>query len=63
MKMDDTIEVVTDKMDDMVPPQDGDVTAVKKKKRKKKAKHTSVTTELPPLRQPPNIAQLSGIWY
>lgn len=67
MAMDDTIEVVgttrTDTMEGVVPPQDGSVTAGKKKKKKKR--RTPVTTELPPLRQLPNVAlelhQLSGM--
>ena len=66
MAMDDTIEVVgttrTDTMEGVVPPQDGSVTAGKKKKKKRR---TPATTELPPLRQPPNVAlelhQLSGM--
>lgn len=66
MAMDDTIEVVAtnnDMMEGMTPAQDGSTVAGKKKK-KKKTKHTPVTTELPPLRQPPReLHQLSGMWY
>ena len=66
MVMDDTIEVVgtvhTNTMEGAVPPQDGSVTAGRKKKKKRR---TPVATELPPLRQPPNVAlelhQLSGM--
>ena len=64
MLMDDTIEVVATH-NGVVPPQDDSTMAGKKKK--KKTKHTLLTTELPPLRQPPNLAlelqQLSGMWY
>lgn len=67
--MDDTIEVMATHngtMEGVVPSQDGKPMAGKKKK-KKKTKHTSLTTELPPLRQLPNVAlelqQLSGMRY
>lgn len=67
MAMDDTIEVVAthnDSMEGVASLQDSSVTTVKKKK-KKKTRHMPVTTELPPLRQPPNTAlelhQLSGM--
>lgn len=67
MAMDDTIEVVgthTDTMKGVAPPQDGNVGTGKKKKKKR---HTPITTELPPLRQAPNVAlelhQLSGMEY
>lgn len=62
--MDDTIEVVAtnnDMMEGITPAQDGS-TVDGKKKKKKKTKHTPVTTELPPLRQPPReLHQLSGM--
>ena len=67
MAMDDTIEVVgtthTDAVKGMASLQDGSVTEGKKKRKKKR--HTPMTTELPPLRQQPNVAlelhQLSGM--
>jgi len=63
MPVDETIEVVATHKEGVVPQQDGNAMAGKKKK-KRKAKHTTLTTELPPLRQPPSVAlelqQLSG---
>lgn len=68
---DDAIESVAGHsgvVEGVVPPQDGElVNAGKKKKKKKKTRQAPVTTELPPLRLPPNttleLHELSGTHY